>query len=145
EIADGLRRYGARPEEDCAQLWRRIVLSILISNTDDHLRNHGFLYEHAGGWRLSPAYDLNPMPVDIKPRILTTAIDETDGSASLDLALEVAAHFGLKPHAARKIVREVGSAVLRWRDVAASLGLSKDEIERMSSAFEHDDLKKATS
>jgi serine/threonine-protein kinase HipA len=145
EIADGLRRYGARPEEDCAQLWRRIVLSILISNTDDHLRNHGFLYEHAGGWRLSPAYDLNPMPVDIKPRILTTAIDETDGSASLDLALEVAAHFGLKHRDARAIVREVGNAVWRWRDVAASLGLSKDEIERMASAFEHDDLKKATS
>ena len=76
EIADALRRYGARPEEDCALLWRRIVLSILISNTDDHLRNHGFLYDAAGGWRLSPAYDLNPVPVDIKPRILTTAIDE---------------------------------------------------------------------
>jgi serine/threonine-protein kinase HipA len=145
EIADGLRRYGARPEQDCAQLWRRIVLSILISNTDDHLRNHGFLYEHANGWRLAPAYDLNPVPVDIKPRILSTAIDEADGSASLDLALEVAAHFRLKPRDARAIVHELGTAVARWRDVAASFGLSQDEIERMSSAFEHDDLRKAVS
>ena len=87
EIADALRRYGSKPEEDCAELWRRIVFSILISNTDDHLRNHGFLYDPAGGWRLAPAYDLNPTPVDIKPRIRrTTAIDEADGTASLDLA-----------------------------------------------------------
>lgn len=77
EIADSLRQYGAKAEEDCAQLWRRIVFSILISNSDDHLRNHGFLYE-TNGWRLSPAYDMNPFPVDIKPRILTTAIDEED-------------------------------------------------------------------
>jgi len=55
------------------------VFNILISNSDDHLRNHGFLYDPAGGWRLAPAYDLNPMPVDIKPRILTTAIDTDDG------------------------------------------------------------------
>ena len=96
EIADALRQYGAKADEDCAQLWRRIVFSILISNSDDHLRNHGFLYEAAAGWRLSPAYDLNPVPVDIKPRILTTAIDEADGTASLDLAFEVAAHFGVK-------------------------------------------------
>jgi serine/threonine-protein kinase HipA len=69
EIADALRQYGAKPEEDCAQLWRRIVFSILISNSDDHLRNHGFLYNPTGGWRLAPAYDLNPVPLDIKPRI----------------------------------------------------------------------------
>jgi serine/threonine-protein kinase HipA len=145
EIADGLRRYGARPVEDCAHLWRRIVLNVLISNTDDHLRNHGFLYEHARGWRLAPAYDLNPMPVDIKPRILTTAIDEADPSASLELALGVATHFGLKPRDARMIVRQVGAAVTHWREVATSLGLSSDEIERMASAFEHDDLRNAVS
>ena len=103
EIADALRQYGASPEEDCAQVC--IVFSILISNSDDHLRNHGFLYDPAGGWRLAPAYDLNPVPVDIKPRILTTAIDEADGTASLDLAFAVAEHFGLKPNNARKIAR----------------------------------------
>src|SRR5690348_1427920 len=85
EIADALRQYGVKPEEDCAQLWRRVVFNVLISNSDDHLRNHGFLYDPAGGWRLAPAYDLNPVPTDIKPRILATAIDEADGTASLDL------------------------------------------------------------
>jgi serine/threonine-protein kinase HipA len=145
EIADALRRYGARPEEDCAQLWRRIVCSVLISNTDDHLRNHGFLYDPAGGWRLAPAYDLNPVPLDIKPRVLTTMIDEADGTASLDLAFEVAAHFGLKPGKARAIAGEVGAAVKGWRNAAKAHGLSPDEIERMSSAFEHKELNKAVS
>ena len=139
EIADALRQYGAKADDDCAQLWRRIVFSILISNSDDHLRNHGFLYE-TSGWRLSPAYDMNPVPVDIKPRILTTAIDEADGTASLDLAFEVAPHFGVKPGKARIIVREVGTAVARWRETAAATGLASPEIERMASAFEHKDL-----
>jgi serine/threonine-protein kinase HipA len=89
EFVDVLRRHGASPKEDMRALWRRIVFSIMISNTDDHLRNHGFLYAGPAGWRLSPAYDLNPVPTDIKPRILTTAIDLSDGTASLTLALEV--------------------------------------------------------
>jgi len=138
EIADSLRQYGAKAEEDCAQLWRRIVFSILISNSDDHLRNHGFLYE-TNGWRLSPAYDMNPFPVDIKPRILTTAIDEEDGTASLELAFAVAAHFGVKTEKARQMVREVGAAVASWRETATAIGLSNSEIERMASAFEHAD------
>lgn len=145
EIADALRRYGAKPEEDCAQLWRRVVLNILISNSDDHLRNHGFLYETAGGWRLAPAYDLNPVPVDIKPRILTTTIDEADGTASLDLAYQVAEHFGLRPDKARTIAKEVGAAVNNWRATAKVLGLSTSDIDRMASAFEHGELKKALS
>jgi serine/threonine-protein kinase HipA len=145
EIADALRRYGANPEDDCAQLWRRIIFSILISNADDHLRNHGFLYDPAGGWRLAPAYDLNPVPVDIKPRVLTTAIDETDGTASLDLAIDVARHFGIEADKARTIASEVGAAVNGWRKIAKDLGLSANEIDRMASAFEHDELKKATS
>ncbi|HEY5048311.1 MAG TPA: HipA domain-containing protein [Rhizomicrobium sp.] len=143
EQADALRRYGSHPEADCAELWRRIVFNVLISNTDDHLRNHGFLYDTARGWRISPAYDLNPVPLDIKPRILSLAIDEADDTASLDVALSAARHFGLKPKAAQKITREVGNAVAGWRKEAASLGLKAQEIDRMSSAFEHDDLKAA--
>src|SRR5882672_8496978 len=131
EIADALRRYGAKPDEDCSELWRRIVFSILISNSDDHLRNHGFLYDPAGGWRLAPAYDLNPMPVDIKPRILTTAIDEADGTASLDLAFEVAKHFGIKPGKAKAVAGEIGSVVKDWRKTAKALGLSPNATERM--------------
>jgi serine/threonine-protein kinase HipA len=118
------------------------VFNILISNSDDHLRNHGFLYG-LGGWRLAPAYDLNPVPLDIKPRVLTTAIDEVDGTASLDLALETAAHYKLTPDQARAIAREVGTAVAPWRDMAKSVGLSSAEVDRMASAFEHEDLKRA--
>jgi hypothetical protein len=90
EIADGLRQHGAAAKDDIRELWRRIVFNVLISNTDDYLRNHGFLYEGPAGWWLSPAYDLNPVPVDIKPRILTTAINEDDNTASLDVAMSVA-------------------------------------------------------
>ena len=145
EFVDALRQHGASPQEDMHALWRRIVFSILISNTDDHLRNHGFLWSGPAGWRLSPAYDLNPVPVDLKPRVLTTAINEDDGQASLKLAYEVAPYFELKEEQARAIAREAGDAVASWRKEAAGLGLSKGEIDRMASAFEHEDLKLATS
>lgn len=143
EIVDALRQHGAAPKQDIAALWRRIVFNILISNTDDHLRNHGFLYAGPDGWRLSPAYDLNPIPPDIKPRILTTAINEDDGTASLDLAMEVAAYFELDAASARKIVREVGKGVAQWRAQAARQGIRAVEIERMTSAFEHRELERA--
>jgi serine/threonine-protein kinase HipA len=74
EIADSLRQFGASPDADTQQLWRRIVFNVLISNTDDHLRNHGFSYEGAAGWRLAPASDLNPVPVETKSRMLSTPI-----------------------------------------------------------------------
>jgi serine/threonine-protein kinase HipA len=143
EIVDILRRYGAAPKRDMEALWRRIVFNILISNTDDHLRNHGFLYTGPDGWRLSPAYDLNPIPVDIKPRVLTTAINEDDGTASFDLAMEVAEYFELDLAAARKIGKQVGRAVAQWRLVAKRMGIKDTEIDRMASAFEHIDLKRA--
>jgi serine/threonine-protein kinase HipA len=143
ELADALRRYGASPKQDLLELWRRIVFTVLISNSDDHLRNHGFLWTGPAGWRLSPAYDLNPVPADIKPRVLTTAIDLDDTTASLDLALSVAPYFGVAPSAARTIVTQVGKAVSSWRKVAARLGLRAAEIDRMASAFQHDDLKAA--
>ena len=143
EFVDALRQHGADPKADMHMLWRRIVFSILISNTDDHLRNHGFLYEGQDGWRLAPAYDLNPVPVDIKPRVLATAIDLDDGTASLKLALEVADYFELDARQAREIAAEVGKAVSEWRKEADRLELTQAEIGRMASAFEHDDLRSA--
>ncbi len=104
EIADGLRLFGAQPRQDLEQLWRRIAFGVLINNTDDHLRNHGFLYQSAAGWVLSPAYDLNPMPVDLAPRALTTAIDLDDPTASLELTLSTAAEYGLS--------KDIGLAVI---------------------------------
>lgn len=143
EFVDILRQHGAAPREDMHALWRRIVFSVLISNTDDHLRNHGFLWAGPAGWRLSPAYDLNPVPTDIKPRVLTTAIGLDDGTASLKLALDVASYFELAPEEAGEIAAEVGKAVAAWRKMAAKLGLTATEIDRMASAFEHQDLKAA--
>jgi serine/threonine-protein kinase HipA len=139
EIVDALRRHGARPKQDMHALWRRMVFNVLISNTDDHLRNHGFLHPEPGGWILAPAYDLNPVPADIKPRVLATAIGLDDNSASLDLALEVAGYFELKPDQAHAVASEVGLAAASWRHEAARLGIARSEIERMASAFEHRD------
>ena len=143
EIVDVLRQNGAAPKDDMRALWRRIVFSILISNTDDHLRNHGFLWAGPAGWRLSPAYDLNPVPTDVKPRVLTTTIDLDDGTASLSLAMEVADYFELSADEARRIARQVGQAVAKWRTAAKKLGIAASEINRMASAFEHEDLKAA--
>lgn len=143
EFVDALRQHGASPKADMHALWRRIVFSILISNTDDHLRNHGFLYESTGGWRIAPAYDVNPVPTDIKPRVLSTAIDLDDPTACLELALSVAEYFELDAEEARAIAREVASATGNWRAEAASLGIAQSEINRMASAFEHADLDSA--
>jgi len=144
EFVGALRQYGATPAEDMRELWRRIVFSILISDTDDRLRNHGFLHEGPQGWRLAQAYDLNPVPADMKPCSLSTSINQDDGTGSLDLALEVAdKYFRLDRKEARKIVREVAEATGKWRAAAAALGLAKTEIDRMASAFEHKDLEDA--
>jgi serine/threonine-protein kinase HipA len=143
ELAEVLRKEGSKPEADLEQLWRRIVFNILVSNTDDHLRNHAFLRD-ARGWRLSPAFDMNPCPIDVKPRIHALAIDELDGSASLRTALGIAPQFGLTKDRASLIVAEVGAAVARWRDIARTYKLTTSEIDRMSSAFEHDDVRQAT-
>ncbi|MCX6990873.1 MAG: type II toxin-antitoxin system HipA family toxin [Chlamydiae bacterium] len=143
EIVDVIRQISASPKEDLEQLWRRIVFSIMISNVDDHLRNHAFLYSGLSGWRLSPAYDLNPTPTDIKPRILSTAIDLIDSNACLDLAISVANSFDLAPLYAKQIAKEIGSVTASWRSEAIKLHLKKPEIDRMASAFEHEDLQKA--
>lgn len=140
ELADAIRRHGAAPTEDLKQLWRRIVLNVLISNTDDHLRNHGFLYAGNNGWRLSPAYDLNPVA---GPRLLSLSIDFDDRTASLDSAFAVSDYFGLNATEARSIAVEVGKVVSGWRLVAQKKGIASGEIDDMAPAFEHDDLRKA--
>jgi len=143
ELADFLRQHGSQPARDLAQLWRRIVFNMLVSNTDDHLRNHGFLRD-AEGWRLAPAFDMNPCPLDVRPRVHSLAIDEFDATASLDIALAVAPRFGLKNEQAQAIIAEVGGAVATWRNAAKALKLKTNEIDRMASAFEHDDLRRAS-
>ena len=143
EIADALRRYGAKAQSDLHELWRRMVFTVLISNVDDHMRNHGFLYVGTEGWVLSPVYDLNPTPIEEKPRILASCIDDSDPTASLDLAFEVAEYFGITTDQARLMAAEIGSVVSGWRQEAQSMGLQSSELDRMASAFEHEDLRKA--
>lgn len=143
EIVDELARHGARAGKDAAELFRRMVFSILISNVDDHLRNHGFLWAGKEGWVLSPAYDLNPTPTDLKARILTTNISIDEGTCSIELARDQAELFGLSSKQASEIIAEVGTAVADWRSVAQTLGQSQTQIDRMASAFEHDDLEAA--
>jgi serine/threonine-protein kinase HipA len=143
ELADAICQMSIAPKADLEALWRRIVFNVLVSNVDDHLRNHAFLYQGSMGWRLSPAYDLNPVPIDVKPRVLSTAIDLVDQTASLDLALSIADYFGLEASYAKTIVSEVGKVVAKWATVANGLRIKRGEIERMSSAFEHQDLRKA--
>lgn len=139
EIAEALRQFGAAPRADLPALWRRLVFNILMSNLDDHLRNHGVLYEDPG-WRLAPAYDLNPVPLDVKPRVLSTSADvDGDDAASLELALSAAAHFDLRLKEARSIAGETARAVRRWRVTAAKHSIASPEIDRMASAFEHAD------
>jgi serine/threonine-protein kinase HipA len=141
EIADAIRRSSPSATADLRELWRRLVYTVLISNTDDHLRNHGFLYTGNQGWTLSPAYDLNPVPTDIRPRILSTAIlDGDDRSAAMSLAYEAAAHFGIRKSDARESARSIAHTVSRWRAVALELGATKRACDRMASAFEHTDL-----
>jgi len=147
EIAEVIRRFGAHARADLSELWRRMLFNILVSNTDDHLRNHGFLYAGRGGWTLSPAYDLNPVPVEVKPRFLSTAIgeDPNDTSASLLLALEAAEYFDLSQEEARSMAVQVAQATRQWADRAQSLGIRGTEIDLMASAFDHDDLALALS
>ena len=140
EIADALRQHGAAPGTDLPSLWRRVVFNVLVSNTDDHLRNHGFLYTGNAGWRLSPAYDLNPTPVEAGPRFLSTAIDLEDTTASIELALEVAPYFGLTADEAGAVARDVALTTRNWRHAAVRVGLSRPAIDAMASAFEHRDL-----
>jgi serine/threonine-protein kinase HipA len=136
EIAEAIEEHSPGAAGDLRELWRRIVFNVLISNTDDHLRNHGFLRLSTAGWSLSPAFDLNPNPEGEHKR-LSTAIDERNTLASIASALEVADLFGLSQELARLIAGEVTRATDRWREVARATDLGGAEIDRMRPAFEH--------
>ena len=120
------------------------MFNALVSNVDDHLRNHGFLWVGREGWRLAPAFDLYPTPVDVRERTLTTSIDLEDWTCDLALVLEVAPFFGLAGWASRSLIRSVADGVSAWRTVASALGAGRSEIDRVSSAFELDDARAAS-
>jgi serine/threonine-protein kinase HipA len=134
ELADLLQREGSRAKSDVEQLFRRMAFNVCIANVDDHLKNHGFLHERTG-WSLSPAFDLNPVPAEVRPRILSTNISLDDATGSLELVREVAPLFDLSRSAAEAILRAVLAAVGSWRSVAQKHGASATECQRMQSAF----------
>jgi serine/threonine-protein kinase HipA len=142
EIVDAIAQHGAQGKTDAHALYRRVVFSVLISNVDDHLRNHGFLWFGKAGWSLSPAYDLNPVPTDLKARVLTTNIDLDEGTCSLDLLEAASEYFALTLEQARGVIKEVAVVTATWRDTAKAVGARASEITRMASAFEHDDLQR---
>ena len=124
-------RYGAAANRDLEQLWRRIVFYICVSNTDDHLRNHGFLLRD-GGWVLSPAYDINPVATGGG---LALNISKEDNSQSLDLVRSVAPVFRVDEGRANVIIGEVINAVRDWAELAKKLKLPSREISQMKGAF----------
>ena len=132
ELAEFIMRSGSRPDADLRELWKRIVFSIAVSNTDDHLRNHGFLLD-AKGWRLSPAYDINPSPDSAG---LSLAIDEHDNSLDFGLALSVAQYFRLPKPEALSIMEAICGVVSTWQERAKALGIRRTEIQLMQRAFQ---------
>lgn len=131
ELMEFISRHGAAVERDLEELWRRIVFSICIKNTDDHLRNHGFLLTEKG-WILSPAYDINPNELG---KGLSINITDADNSLDLGLAREVAGYFRLTDQKAVQIIQQVSTIIKGWRKVATTYKISNAEQERVSAAF----------
>jgi serine/threonine-protein kinase HipA len=142
EIAAVIEERSTAATEDLRQLWRRMAFSILISNTDDHLRNHGFLHKRGESWTLAPAFDLNPNP-DPGPKNLSTAIDFTDTRASVDTLISVAPYFRLDPGDAFEVLAQVARAAARWHMVAKTHGLTQRDLDVMEPAFEHAESQRA--
>lgn len=144
DIAAAIEETSPTAAADLRELWRRIAFEVLISNTDDHLRNHGFLHAGGNSWTLSPAFDLNPNPVP-GPKQLSTAIDRHDTAASISTLMSVAGLFRLTEADAITVLREVVSATRQWRQVAEKHGMPAASISEMQAAFEHREADVATS
>ena len=132
ELAEVLIRHGSQTRTDLKELWSRIVFNLLVSNTDDHLRNHGFLWVPGAGWRLSAAYDMNPVAMADG---LKLNITPSDNALNLTLAREVAEYFRLDLHEADDIIEKFRGIVRQWRTLAQRLDLSAREQDRMADAF----------
>ena len=143
-IADAIRQFGDKVTDDLRELWRRLVFSLLASNYDDHLRNHGFLMLKAGCWSLSPAYDLNPVPEMDRSRVNKTPITEENEEPGISVALDVASRFGLKPKEAMVILGEVFAAVSAWRKTGQQLRIKAHTLDAYASAFENPQMKEAS-
>ena len=137
DIADVIRQISSKPIDDLHELWRRIVFTILVSNSDDHLKNHGFIYAGGDRWRLSPAFDVNPSPS--RHRVLETGIVRGGSfDASLDIALEVCPFFDLDPADARQQAFQMAETIANnWKRALRDEGASPDDLRIYADAFEH--------
>lgn len=131
ELAQFLTEQGSNTKADLEQLWRRIIFNIAISNTDDHLRNHGFIY-HQGGWILSPAYDVNPTT---PASGLHLNITDDDNRLDYELAMSVIEFFQFKKSTAEKIKADVLTSVSQWQAIATTIGISRGEQQLLAAAF----------
>jgi serine/threonine-protein kinase HipA len=136
EIVDALRLFGATVQVDIEELWRRIALSILITNVDDHLLNHGFLHVDRGQWRLAPAFDVNPFPERLR-ELKTWVSEEAGPEASIEALMSVLPYFRIAAPRAKEILSEVEAAVAQWRDEGRALGMTGLELDQFAEAFEH--------
>ena len=144
ELADAIRRIGAAPAEDLRELWRRLVINLLITNVDDHLWNIGFLYAGDGKWRLAPAFDVNPFPD--KARESKTWLSEASGPiTSLEQLLGEASYFGLTRAEAEEGAGAIAMKLARWREIGTSkeVGLTEAALAELAPAFEHEDARAA--
>ena len=132
DMVSFIRKNGAEPERDLRELWKRIVFNMMVSNTDDHMRNHGFILTKKG-WRLSPLYDVNPIPYG---NTLSLNVSMEDNSISIDLAVSVAKYFDLDEKEAIEIANEIKGIVRdNWEILAKKCGLSRNACEYMRPAF----------
>jgi serine/threonine-protein kinase HipA len=136
ELVDAIRAHGAAVQADIDELWRRIAFSILITNVDDHLVNHGFLHVNRGQWRLAPAFDVNPFP-DRHRELKTWVSEEAGPEATIDALMSVTPYFRIAAPRAREILGDVEAAVAQWRAHGRALGLTDIELEQVYDAFEH--------
>ena len=133
DIASFIKAHGANPKADLLELWKRIVFNMAVTNTDDHLRNHAFIFSK-NGWKLSPLYDVNPVPYGDE---LSLLVDDNDNSISAQLAINTADRFGISKDNAEKLAAEIMTTVRdNWERLAREYGLSRGQIEYMRPAFD---------
>ena len=143
DIADVIRQISSKPVEDLHELWRRIVFTILVSNKDDHLKNHGFIYAGGDRWRLSPAFDINPSPS--RHRVLETGIIQGGSfEASLKIALEACEFFDVKMEEGKRLAHEMAEVITgRWKEAFRDEGASSEDVRSYANAFEHAETQEA--
>ena len=143
DIADAIRMISHDAQSDLTELWKRIIFTILVGNTDDHLKNHGFLYVRDGLWRLSPAFDINPQPQ--RHRHMETGISPLSGfEPSITAAIEQSPLFGIEETAARNLARTMAQIVhAQWKPCLRQQGLRDPTLAAYAPAFEHVEMETA--